>query len=361
MLQHDDLEAAIGAGVITQAQADALLAFAASRRGGTAGLRADEERFRFMRGFNDFFFAIGVVLLGAGLSIYAGLNANILIYGLSALVTWGLAELLVGRLRLVLPGIVIALFFVNFVVLALPLWLLNDLAPGLFRTPFTGVNPMMAMMISGGTLAVAIKAAVASLAAFLFYVRFRFPFALLIVAFGAVVAVDLAAAYLLFGNSTTVQLLLMLVSGVAVFGAAMWFDLSDRLRATRRADCAFWLHVLAAPLMVHSLVGIVSRNTFHPDNYAAVMIIAVALLMTLVALIIDRRALLVSALVYVGSVIAYALSNASADRTFILIATLVILGILVLALGVGWAPLRRRVASLMSPKIMDRLPPVVSP
>ena len=87
-----------------------------------------------------------------------------------------------------------------------------------------------------------------------------------------------------------------------VFSFAMRFDLSDRLRATRRSDCAFWLHVLAAPLLVHSLVGLVSDNTFKPDTFAAIMIVVIALLLTIVALIIDRRALLVSALVYVGSV-----------------------------------------------------------
>ena len=57
--------------------------------------------------------------------------------------------------------------------------------------------------------------------------------------------------------------------------------------------------------------------------------------------------------------IAFALSNAAIDRSFILIATLVILGALVLALGVGWAPLRRRVVSVLPSNVVDRLPPVV--
>src|SRR5438874_3733945 len=42
--------------------------------------------------------------------------------------------------------------------------------------------------------------------------------------------------------------------------AAMAFDASDRERATRRADCAFWLHLLAAPLIVHSLIWLVSPD-----------------------------------------------------------------------------------------------------
>ncbi len=360
MLQNDDLEAAIGVGIVTQAQADALLAFVASRRGGAAALRADEERFRFMRGFNDFFFAVGVALLGVGLALFAGMKANPIVYGLSAFVMWGLAELLVRQMRLVLPGIVIVGFFVALVALALPFANFIKPTPGQFVSPASPVPSMVSAFLGyGNQPQAALNAAIMGVAAAVFYARFRFPFALLIVAAGTVVAFELTVSHFVFNDSATAHLLLLLLSGLAVFGIAMRFDLSDRLRATRRSDCAFWLHVLAAPLLVHSLVGLVSGNTFRPENFAAGMIVVIALLLTVVALIIDRRALLMSALVYVGSAIAFALSRAAVDSVFILIATLVILGVLVLALGVGWAPLRRRVMSLLSSNVVDRLPPVV--
>jgi hypothetical protein len=32
----------------------------------------------------------------------------------------------------------------------------------------------------------------------------------------------------------------------------MWWDSSDRARLTRRSDVAFWLHLLAAPMIVQS-------------------------------------------------------------------------------------------------------------
>jgi hypothetical protein len=38
---------------------------------------------------------------------------------------------------------------------------------------------------------------------------------------------------------------------LVVFGIALRWDASDRERRTRRADVAFWLHLLAAPLLVH--------------------------------------------------------------------------------------------------------------
>ena len=106
--------------------------------------------------------------------------------------------------------------------------------------------------------------------------------------------------------------------------------------------------MLAAPLLVHSLIGLVPGSVFRQSGILVIMVIIIAVLLAIVALIIDRRALLVSALIYVGGVIAFVLKNAYAlsrgtpvDGSFILIATLVILGALVLALCIGWAPLRR--------------------
>ena len=359
MLNEDDLDAAVGQSIVTQAQADALRTFAAERRKTGGAERADEERFRFMRGFNDFFFAIGVVLFGAGLSLYAGMQASPLVYGFAAIVMWGLAELLVRRRRLVLPGIVIVVFFVGFVVAALPIasfYTDSGQIPLATQSRFNNLNLLFG---HGSTAQLAVKAVIAGLAAAGFYARFRFPFALLLIAGSAVAAFELGVSNMLFGDSAIARLALLLLCGVVVFGFAMWFDLSDRLRATRWSDCAFWLHVLAAPLIVHSLVGLLAGPTFRPDNFASIMIVLVAVLMTGIALIIDRRALLVSALVYVGSVIAYALSTATLDKSLILIATLVILGALVLALGIGWSPLRRRIVSRLSPALMNRLPPAV--
>jgi len=55
-LERDDIDAAVAAGVIPQAQADALNAFAAERRRARFGQSGQEdESFRFMTGFNDFF------------------------------------------------------------------------------------------------------------------------------------------------------------------------------------------------------------------------------------------------------------------------------------------------------------------
>ena len=70
---------------------------------------------------------------------------------------------------------------------------------------------------------------------------------------------------------------------------------------TRRTDIAFWLHLLAAPLIVHPLIAAIADTTAAQlDTNAAVAILAIFLGLGLVSLIIDRRALLVSGLTYAG-------------------------------------------------------------
>jgi hypothetical protein len=98
-----------------------------------------------------------------------------------------------------------------------------------------------------------------------------------------------------------------------------------------------------------------------PDQVAVTIAIIVALL-AVVAIAIDRRALLVSALGYLGAVIAYAIVTAGVAREMtdlpvVIFATLAALGALVIALGVGWLPLRRVLFRLLPRTLLDRLPP----
>ena len=72
-IESEDIDAAIAAGVMPQAQADALRAFVAERhRSRLEQAGTEDERFRFMTGFNDFFFAIGILLLGFGMMFFTG-------------------------------------------------------------------------------------------------------------------------------------------------------------------------------------------------------------------------------------------------------------------------------------------------
>jgi hypothetical protein len=367
MLDDDDLEAAIAEGIVTPAQVEALRAFVGSRR--REAERADEERFRFMRGFNDFFFAVGIVLLGVGIAYFAGLSPiwNLVAAGM----IWGLAELLVRRMRLVLPGILLAFLFVFFAFRLTELdW--PSVAQLIGKRVFLAPRFSIGMVFgSFEPIAIAVKALVASVAAAAFYLRFRLPFALLLIAASFVLFVSMALAVLL--PHVVSPSLILLVCGLGVFAGAMVYDLSDRMRTTRAADCAFWLHLLAAPLIVHSLIRLILPapavgagplgSTMTTTSAAAIFIIVGFL--TAVAILIDRRALLVSALTYLGIAIGYALTSAiragTGDQAPVFFATLLILGAMVLALGVGWQPLRRLFLRLFPSNFVDRLPPVAHP
>jgi hypothetical protein len=373
MVEDDDLDAAVADGVLTQAQLDALRTFVTSRR--ASAERADDERFRFMRGFNDFFFAVGIVLFGAGITFFAGTSAfkNIL----AAAVIWALAEFLVRRMRLVLPGILLVSLFAffafrlaqfNWAGLAHFTGLPLRLTPGFPTRP----NPVLD---SFEPIAIAVKALAAALAATLFYLRFQLPFALLVIAGCLVLFLSMLFGPVLFPDTSAYPLILLLC-GLGVFTVAMYYDLSDRTRTTRLADCAFWLHLLAAPLIVHSLIRLLLSGPAGADASAgpfglsmttasAVTIFVIVALLTMVAILIDRRALLVSALIYLGIAIGYALTSAIRAGTdsdvSVFFATLVILGATVLILGAGWQPLRRVFLRLVPTAFVNRLPPAAYP
>jgi hypothetical protein len=367
MLDEDDLEAAVAEGIVTPAQVEALRLFVSNRR--RTAERADDERFRFMRGFNDFFFAVGIVLFGSGVAYFADLDP--VRNAFAAAIIWGLAEFMVGRMHLVLPGILLACLFAFFAFRLTKLdWSYIAQLTGLPFHPGRLTTDSNWIFGSLEPIAVAGKALVAGLAATAFYARFRLPFALLVIAGSVVLFVSMIFGSILANESMT-GLLILMGCGFGVFAAAMAYDISDRTRTTRYADCAFWLHLLAAPLIVHSLIRLtVSVSVPVPfwldmTTTSAISIYVIVAFLTAIAVLIDRRALLVSALSYLGITIGYALTGAMRagvdSRPVVVFATLLILGALVLVLGVFWQPLRRILLRPLPSALVERLPPAAYP
>ncbi len=147
---------------------------------------------------------------------------------------------------------------------------------------------------------------------------------------------------------------LFLISGLLVFLLAMVFDMSDLDRVTRRTDIAFWLHLLAAPLIVHPLIATIAEHGTQLDTNAAVAILAIFLGFAIVSLIIDRRALLVSGLTYAGLAFGTLLQKSGFSDTPA--ATLLALGSFILILSALWHPLREAVLKLLPAALVVRLP-----
>jgi hypothetical protein len=260
-------------------------------------------------------------------------------------VMWGLAEYLTRKLKLTLPSIVLAIFIVP----GLAYYVHGIISlgnapeggePGWIGTPKDLLLP--------GLAAIA--------AALLFYLRFRLPFALLLLAGAGVVTFLAVGARLLGEPSQAATYGLFLFAGLATLAAAQWYDMSDRERITRRSDCGFWLTLIAAPLIVHPIAGMISSGA-EATAQSNILTIAVVVLFALVALIIDRRAFLVSSLAYLGGALVYAFTQLGGEQNALWI-TLLLMGASVILLGVGWHRARGAVMQFVPISLARHLPVV---
>ncbi|MFT3732697.1 MAG: hypothetical protein QM780_14960 [Hyphomicrobium sp.] len=343
----DDLQAAVEAGVIDAAQAEKMRAMRTRSNAplgpdGEPSVLADEERFRFLNGFNDVFLTIGVLLIAAafltvtttglfGISWFATL-------AVAAATFWVLSEILVGRLRAVLPGMVLSVLFVTFAASAAVVQLHWDN----LKASNWDVGSELAFW-RNPTMVFGLPALIASLA---YYFRFRLPFALALIAVFGFIVVSRGLLQIGLGPS-----IVAFGYGLFVLAAALFYDAKDPARVMRFSDCAFWLHLVAACLIVSPLINIIKESTGGLATSAAVL--ATVFVLGLFALAIDRRAMLVSSLAYFTVAVYQLLSggvalpnNGGIPSTFTL--TLALVGGFVLLLGVFWHPLRNRLMPILS-------------
>lgn len=346
MIDERDLDAAVAAGVLDTAQRERLVQFARDYKRGEAG--PDEEQFRLLTGFNDIFVTIAVGLVLFAVAALGGLVSSVIGAALVAGASWGLAEYFTRQRRMALPSIVLLLTFVGatFAVLLIVLTgattAIIDSRSG--TSSFSNESPFGLVAAGAGAAA----------AAWLHWRRFMVPITFAAGA-GALVVMVLALLGAVADVRGDAMLGAVAVCGLAVFALAMWADARDRARVTRWSDVAFWLHLLAAPLIVHPVFSLAGLMNPVPASGAAVAVIAVYALLTIVALAIDRRALLVSALGYVIYAI-QALIGRGGEFSASFGVTALLIGAFLVLLSAGWRPIRGRVIALLPPGVAGRLP-----
>ncbi|HML43009.1 MAG TPA: hypothetical protein PKE13_08825 [Hyphomicrobium zavarzinii] len=331
MIRDEDIEAAVAQGIIDAAQARSLRDLARSRaqrapEPAEPGADPDDEKFRLIGGFNDVFVSIGVLLLvGAlfGLASQVGFPGGFAIVALVA--AWGLSEFFSRRMRLALPSIVLALMFAG----------AGAFVGGTFGGGLFGGEPSLLFSGIG-----------ASLAAIVHERRFGVPIDWAIAASGVVCTLSAALSLAAPDWTRDNYGLLVAVLGLLVFVIAVRVDASDPMRRTRRSDIAFWLHMLAAPMIVHAAVPLIAGDMGNINGAQSLAVLAVFALLGIVALIIDRRALLISGLAYAGIAIGYLVSQNIAEDMGLSL-TLLGLAVLVLGLSAGWRSLRRTLLPLL--------------
>ena len=368
-----DLERAVAEGIISRDQAERLRDLTERDHAmddSSIGFsqESDDEPFRLLRGFRDFFIAIGIIILALGLTTFSfsqlGKISDVmgdweqirgkLLWGI--FVTLGLcvfgflqAEYITRRQRLPLSSLVVAVAFTGWCALFAILtsvYLASSSAE-------SGIS-----WFSAGGKTIYWSAAVGSLiGAGFFYWRYRLPFALLLLAASVVVLSlmtvgEFTSADWIFEHGR----LLIGLWGMLIFGAAMWFDLRDRLRVTRLSECAFWLHLSAAPMLVHALLF---GEPGHTPGIAYVM--GTMALLSVAALIIDRRALLVSGLSYFTIAVGQLVSDSLLTNVQSFAFTAFVLGAVMLTLGLGWMSIRRGTLAIIPfDGVKSRLPPAAA-
>jgi MFS family permease len=351
MISDDVLEQGVVRGIVTSQQAADLRALALELRPAPLPEPEDDEKLRLVSGFSDIFVTLGLALFTGALGYLTERLGLATMWSILAVAAWLLAEFFTRRRRMALPSIALLVLFAVSVFCAS--------THGLSAIFGVAVVPDFPETFGVSDSLVFLGSALITLAlTTLHYWRFRVP---ITIAAGAA-ALGLALISLIGavapGFVEGHLKLLVLLAGLGVFALAMRFDLSDPQRATRRTDIAFWLHLLAAPMIVHPLVAQLSEGT--DMSTVAPAILAVFLALGIVAVMIDRRAMLVSGLIYAGYALASLFQRVGfADTTTPL--TALALGAFVLLLSAGWRPVRAGLLKLLPSHLAHKLPhPILS-
>lgn len=376
MYSEDDINSAVAAGALS---AESAASFRQHISRARALPRQSEENFKLINSFNDIFVAIGIVILLTAVGAIGQAMAGVLapvesflefadrvpdpsetqleaweartdlhnavsgaLAGLFiALAAWPLSEFFTRKRRMALPSILLLLAFVG----------------GIFSSVF---GAGAAIGTNGeelaGALAVTFAGLVAASAAFGHWRRFQVP--ITVAAAVGVAVISLLIALLgvaQIGPGTVGFLVPILVAGLAVFAFAMRWDISDRERITRRSDVAFWLHLLAAPLIAHPVFALIGVTEGAISPGSAVGVLGMYIAFGLIALAIDRRALLVSALAYVLFALGFLFREYGAVELGFALTALVI-GSALLSLSAFWQTIRSRVVSALPANVRAKLP-----
>jgi len=337
MYSESDIDGAVTAGAISRDAAAALRNHIAAHNAAPA---VDEEHFRLLSGFNDIFVAIAVALVLVAVAWIGESITTPLAGALVAVTAWALAEYFTRTRRMALPSILLLLAFVGGVTATL-VGVLVELKPAFSDQVDAAIGAGIALVAAG--------------AAWLHWRRFMVP---ITVAAGAaaLVAVVIALTVAAIPAAKDALYPLLLVCGVAVFALAMRWDVSDRERRTRRSDVAFWLHLAAAPMIAHPVFHMLGVFGGEIGIGTALIVLGLYLAFAFVALAVDRRALLVSSLVYVLYAMYALFQNAGAVELAWAFTALAI-GSALLTLSAFWPVMRRAVVGMLG-SVGERLPPV---
>ena len=323
MISRELLQKAADKNIIQSHQIEPLIRFIRDQET-PADTDNREEPLKFIRSFGDVFITLGVVLLVIAINMSA---LSGYFYLIPAVGFIAVAEWLVRVRRLALPGIALLTAILYF------------------------VNKAIAFDHENATI---FGLAILSLTSLLFYLRYKMPFSLLPLAAGLV-----AIGIIQIGLDVIKHPIIFTGFGLIVFIVAMWFDVRDTARLSHLSDSAFWLHLLASPLMVHgAMVSMLfSDQAWIQAIGKEVIIVTFFSAILLLALLLDRRAMLISAQLYIIYALTQILQGQLDSTQNILIYILMALGLFVIFFGTYWYKTRRLIFGFLSESVISRYIP----
>ena len=289
-----------------------------------SGLVNTEEPLKFIRSFGDVFITLGILLLVVAINMLGLSGYYFLLPALGFIL---MAEWLVRVRRLALPGMAILLailFFVN-------------------KSIHFEHQHITTITLS-----------ILSITSLIFYLRYRMPFSLLPLATGTV-----AIIIINIGIDVLEKPLIFFVLGLLVFSIAMIFDSRDPRRESHLSDNAFWLHLLAAPLIVHGAMVSLLLSDVHwiQSMNKELMMIVFFSSFFLLALLLDRRALLISTQLYAIYALTQLLQTQLSGSQNIVMYVMMGLGLFVIFFGTYWYWTRRLVWGFLAGTWISRYLP----
>ena len=348
----DDIRAAVAAGLMNEKQAAGLLSLAQERLGMRDGLVNDDEPFEFFKGFSEIFITVGLWLLFSGILAFgAVVGGPLAVFIIGMILTWLFAMYFTKKRRMSLPSISLAAGFGLF---------LGGVALLLQTSNNTDIDAINITIMAG-----------VGMAAMLLYFRFfKLPFAMFVFGvFGLIliysIMVGSQGSSLPFINFKESIFDLSQSSGLAVgslifglltFSLGIYFDTKDPHRISRYSATGFWLHILAAPVLVNTM-AMTLYNSGGTLGYLLTLLLLA--FVTIVSLVIDRRSFLTAGIGYLAAIIAWALTSNMGGETSI-VYTMLILGTFITVLGTWWTQIRAWLMQRLPEfPFKDRFPPYI--
>lgn len=369
MYSQSDIEDAVAGGALTAEQAASLRNHIAARNGTPT---ADEEPVRWLLGFNDVYVFYSAILLLVGLGwvgskIDIGDTPSPFMALFVAAAAWGLAEFFSRRKRLAFSGIGFAVAFVYGV---------------FFTCMLTAISAMGPSNIDSMNMINAICALIAAGAAFVYWKRFDEPITVSLGVGMVVMAIMfLLGAAVPTDPGSDIAEIVLLVLGLAVFVYAMMWDGKDPRRVTKSADIGFWLHWSSAWMVIIALAALLKLHAGPVSVVMSVVTIVLFVVLTVVALAVDRRVWVLGAAYPLGVGLFWlingqprrfedmdpyatgydgmgggAYGGGYGNTQDSLMITLLILGILLVLIGMFWSQIRRSVVGMLPVGLRARVP-----